>query len=450
MYKVFSRHKRILLRKKKIISIPLIIAYAFNIIYGFFYYRMYEAISFFDTSSYFAAAEKIIEGKPDYLRTPLYPLFLHLCESINKENAKELCVIIQIIVFYISMFFFFRLIEQFTSNKVMMVLGTICYGCMTCVINFNVFLLTESFSVSGTVIFAYYMVRFIKEWKPGKLTVCMALSFLLTMLRPSALYLYIVDLAALIILTGNIIRNKIPSPKKYLLPFAAYIIGICLLISYISLNWQYNHFYGLSYVSDMNKFYDVVQADIWQDNSDTAITASLREKQANGSGVLGSAIDTESQFRDLENAPSRIKDFNDEAIRNHRSQYIYYLMKKILIMGSTHMEYNHTMDSNFLKEEANRNIIWPGDLLDFNINFVYFTVLILIINIVSTFFTKKTVMTAELMIFLITAGQLEINILAGPGEFHRLNITCYPMSILLISAWAGNGLKRDFTDRPAP
>lgn len=439
-YTKMHPYKYILIKDK--IPLSLVIAYVIDIIYGFLYYRILDVGSPFDTYSYFAAAENIMKGKPDLLRTPFYPLFLHLCETISKENGRQISAIIQIVVFYISIYFFYRLIEQFTSSSIMAGFGTVCYGCMTSVISFNVILLTESFSVSGTVIFTYFLIKFFKDWKYGRLTFCIILSFFMIMLRPSALYLFIVDIAAFVALAVKITRKHIQHFKRYLIPFGFYIAGIAFLLFYISLNARYNHYNGLSYVSEMNKFYDIVQADIWQDNSDTVITDSITAKLDNNSGLLGSAIQTEAEFRDMENAPSRIKHFNDEAIKKHRTEYIYYLLKKALIMGSTHMEYNYTMDSSYLKENANRKIIWPGDLLDFNINFVYFTALILFINIVSIFIIHKQVLIPEFFLFLVIAGQLSINILAGPGEFHRLNITCYPMSILLLAAWAGNALER--------
>ncbi len=422
---------------KQLFPLSFIIAFAFDLLYGLIYYNCFEATALFDTTSYFEAAGRLLEGKVDLLRTPAYPLFLHICENIGGEDVNAVAVFFQILVFYVSIWFFYKLLAQFTSNHVMLAAGTILYGCMTPYINFNFMLLTESFSVSLIIAFSYFLVRFIKEDKLSFLTVSVVLSFLMTMIRPGAVYLYVVDVLAFIPLIVKLIRKKISFDKKVLIPVISFVLCVAALFGYMSKNKADNGYYGLSYVSDMNRFYDVVMADIWQDNSDKEIVDKLNELTSDGPGTLGAAIDAESFIRETYSDPARIKKFNSEAIDDHTKDYCYFLFKKVWTMGANNMSYNLSNDSYYLKEDVSRDILWIGDFLDFNVNFVYLTVLMSGIIIVAMLFEKKRLLYPEFIITAIVAGQLAVNILAGPAEFHRLNATCYPLAILMLFAWAG-------------
>ena len=55
---------------------------------------------------------------------------------------------------------------------------------------------------------------------------------------------------------------------------------------------------------------------------------------------------------------------------------------------------------------------------------------------------RKKLLAGEFMISLMIAGQLAVNILTGPAEFHRLNVICYPLTILLTFACVGLALDR--------
>jgi len=295
-------------------------------------------------------------------------------------------------------------------------------------------LLTESFSVTGIVFFAYFLIDYVQTKNKKMLTISILLSLFLTMLRPSALYLFIVIGIIMIPYTIDMIKRIINKEKtnKEIVPLITLAVCIASLVSYMNFNKSQNGYHGLSYVSEINKFYDIVQAEIWNDNQDREIVQRIIDFQDEGRGVLGSAIAVEEELRTNGNKPERLIQFNEEAIANHKSEYAIYLLKKSLIMGSNNMSHNLTTDSNFLKEDTNRDTVWLGDYLDFNVNFVYFIFLLSCALIVTILIKRKKLLADILAISLIIGGQLGVNILAGPAEFHRLNVPCYPFSLLLI------------------
>lgn len=421
--------------------VSFIVAYAFDIVYGFFYYRSFKPTSFFDTGSYYQAATNLLNGKVDLFRTPVYPLFLHTVELLDKKNLTEIVMAVQIIVFYLSIFFFFKTLEQFTSNSVMKCVGTILYGCMSSVIAFNFYVLTESFAISGTTLFCYLIVRFAKEHKPAFLAWCIALTLFLTMLRPSMVFLFVVDGVAVLPLIARMIRKK--KAGTCLVPVITLVLSVAALFGYMAKNKMDNNYFGISYVSDMNRFYDVVQADIWRDNSNTLIVSDLYNRIEEGNTeALTAAIDSEIYNRDMANDPYRIADFNKEAISKHKVEYLKFLIKKIFRMGSYNTAYNLTHDSYYFRDEANKDIVWIGDFFDFNVNFSYLICLVTWIMAASVLVERKKLLAGEFMISLMIAGQLAVNILTGPAEFHRLNVICYPLTILLTFACVGLALDR--------
>jgi hypothetical protein len=424
-----------------VFPVPFILAYVFDIVYGFFYYRSFKATSFFDTGSYFNAALNLMKGRVDLFRTPVYPLFLHLVEKVDKDNIANICMAVQIAVFYISIYFFFKTMEQFTSNRVMLTVGTIIYGCMSPVITFNFYVLTESFAISGTTLFCYLIVIYAKKYKPGYLAGCIALTLFLTMLRPSMVFLYVVSGIAVIPLIVRMFRKK--QYGMNLVTVIAFVLSVSALFGYMTKNKMDNNYFGLSYVSDMNRFYDVVQADIWRDNSNTLIVSDLYNRIEEGNTeALTAAIDSEIYNRDMANDPYRIADFNKEAISKHKVEYLKFLIKKIFRMGSYNTAYNLTHDSYYLRDEANKDIVWIGDFFDFNVNFSYLICLVTWIMAASVLVERKKLLAGEFMISLMIAGQLAVNILTGPAEFHRLNVICYPLTILLTFACVGLALDR--------
>lgn len=428
--------------KAKMLSVfpvPFILAFVFDCIYGFFYYRCFKATSFYDTTSYFTAASNLEKGKLDLLRTPVYPLLLRTLEHIDKKHATTICVGIQIVVFYISIFFFFKLLEMFTSNRVMQAAGTVIYGCMSSVITYNFYVLTESFAISGTVIFCYLIVRYVRKDKPLCLAGCIVLTLFLAMLRPSMVFLYVVVAVAVVPLIVRMFRKK-----KFglnLVPIFALVLCIAALIGYMMKNKKDNNYFGLSYVSDMNRFYDVVQADIWRDNSNVLIVSDLYTRiEEENTAPLGAAIAAEEANRDLLNDPMRIADFNKEAISKHKTEYLQFLLKKTIRMGAFRTEYNLTHDSYYFKDEDSKKYVWFGDIFDFNVNFSYLVLLITWVAAITVLIQKKKLMAGEFLISLVIAGQIAINILSGPAEFHRLNVICYPLTVLLTFACVGLAL----------
>ena len=375
------------------------------------------------------AATNILHGKVDILRTPLYSLFLKLCESIwGAGNMIKAACYIQIIVYYISMYFFYRCLKYFVLNRVVLCAGTVVYGCASIIIGFNTIALTEPFAVSGVVFFAFCLLRYLNQEQEKERSmpwmICASfLAFLLTMLRPAGVYLF---LAIAILLATQWMFDK-KRRQETLWAGLSCLVCVSLVFGYMLLNKLSNNFFGLSYVSTMNQFYDVVQAGIYMDNSDTEVARDVQARIDSGTGQLRAAFETDEAFASF-SPRNRIGDFNKEAIRNHFGEYCGYIWQKALDMGNNRMLYNYSHDGF---KEGEPKVIMVGDYYAFNINFVYLLLVMEIGTVGYLIINKKKYPKESILIILLIAGQIGLNLLAGPAEYHRLNAPVYPFAIIL-------------------
>ena len=79
--------------KAKMLSVfpvPFILAFVFDCIYGFFYYRCFKATSFYDTTSYLTAASNLEKGKLDLLlNNDALKLISHTSQLIDEYFLKR-------------------------------------------------------------------------------------------------------------------------------------------------------------------------------------------------------------------------------------------------------------------------------------------------------------------------------------------------------------------------
>lgn len=405
-----------------------------NIIYGIYFYPKFDAIALFDSNSYESAGKSLLNGHLDVSRTPVYPVFLNFCRAmVGDANLTSYAITVQIIVFYIGTYFFYKLVSFFIKNKCFLICAGILYGCSTIIINYNYMELTESFTITGLVIFTFLIILYLKKQVKVALVIAAIYPFVFTMLRPSEIYLYGVIGILLLVLYAKE-RNF----KKLRIPFFCYVISIALLFGYMALNHVQNHYFGLSDVSVVNRMFDVTISGVYEDNPDIEIVNSINSGIAANNGKIPSALETYRQITAQPGGLARIIRFNKKSIHLHSNQYIIYLWEKIEKMGFTPMLYKLSKDAPNLKEGADRNTVFLGDYFTFPINIIYWLIFLEIISFLSLLFFKKILNRESLMIILIIGGQLTLNIIAGPAEFHRLNAPLYPFVILLLLKFASD------------
>jgi len=274
--------KNFYVRHKQIIWIMLII-FAFRLAVYFLNspYILYQN----DTNTYsvFKATEKInnppfrqniFKGEINSLRTPLYPWFIKLVRFIFSSPSGYLPIVIsQSIISLFAVFVLYKIIRKFTNNKKVLFWTTLAYGLQPTIFHWDKVIITESLSLSFSVFFAYCLIDYLENPKTRKALWLAIFSFLLVMLRPSFLSVFVI--IGVFWILRFIINKK--DRNQSILGFITSLLCTCLIFAYINANAIQNKTPSLTKASIANKIMNLVDADIWRNNNYADITKIIAE-----------------------------------------------------------------------------------------------------------------------------------------------------------------------------
>ncbi len=121
-------------------------------------------------------------------RTPVYPIIIRICYIVFGEvHFYSAIVAIQSIVSCISVAVFYQTLCLVFKHQRICFWAAVFYGACPSIYGWDSCILTESFALSGTVFFLYFIVRYIKTPRFAFGCASVFLMFVLTFLRPSFL-----------------------------------------------------------------------------------------------------------------------------------------------------------------------------------------------------------------------------------------------------------------------
>ncbi len=174
--------------------------------------------------------------EPDYYRTPLYPLFILLAESVQIETYP--IIVLQIVLGVATCYYTYKLGELITNNKFIASIAALFIAIDIPSIVMNNIVMTETLFSFLLILCVYYFVHYLKN-NSFKLLALTALFCGLTILcRPIAFFIPLFFSAFLLYFFR---KEKLKSISK---------IGILLLISVITISpWlirnknTFNHYF---------------------------------------------------------------------------------------------------------------------------------------------------------------------------------------------------------------
>jgi len=201
-----------------------------------------------DTISYYYAAKKIITGSFDFMRTPLYPIFLII--TLNSRFT----IILQYLIFFVSITYLYKTLETVKISPRLIFITMIIYVCHPVFIYYQNQRIPEALCISLCSIFVYYSVKFIKNEKTLDCWMSHLIILFMILLKPGCIFLLSVPVILLLYLffvkRKLILSHIIPSL------FVFIIIG-----SYaFSLKKTYDVF-SISSVSDINLYWMLRERD---------------------------------------------------------------------------------------------------------------------------------------------------------------------------------------------
>jgi len=236
--------------------------YVLSILFCSFYFILSRIGPSPDTPSYIRAGVNLLNGNIDILRTPVYPLFLIAIRNLIPEVFFLKTVIaIQLIVFLFSIYAFYYISRFLISNSKIAFIVTILYACLPSFSSLSLFILTESFAVSGTIFYLYCIIKSYHSTSLKNFFISNLLLLALIMLRPVFMYLLPISIFFWIYVL------YIKRTKFYLLHLIGPIIILCITLFYANSFKKVYGIFTLSCVSQLNQYIILSEANLIASNT---------------------------------------------------------------------------------------------------------------------------------------------------------------------------------------
>ncbi len=376
-----------------------------------------------DTSTYFAAGEWFARGEIDYLRTPVYPLLCHYLHSYFGENVLEAIVGVQLVIFYISIIFFHRTISLFTQNWAYKFIPTALYAWSIPMFEMCMYIMTESISVSATVVLLYCLSRMIVG-KAGRGTIWSAAATLLflILLRP-----FNICFVPILIIILYISYRRGSFKHKLSAITSLSIVGVTLFGYCLWFKITFG-FFGFSYVSSLNIY--LISFD---DGMTRMPYNELTLKQK-----IGHATDYFWVWYDRDNC----KEETQQLVRDNLSHFV---KGKIALIGKSCFRLYPHAKTSVAYDYA---VIFQCVCM----NIVFIALAFLIVFELWLWFKKKRrlvpIMAFHLLICFIS---IAITIIGSSNcEVARLTMPMFPSLCLMVGIFAdqiGFSFKKDIEDQ---
>lgn len=227
-----------------------------------------------DSATYWLAAQNLFKGLIDDYRTPLYPLILKLIEGFGKDFVFENTIIFQQIVSFTSIIPFYILTKKWFKNRIFSFIASLVYGCHRSVLQIIYGIFAESLLISFFVFFLYFFYSFITRPSIVKWVGLNLFVFLMVMLKPICVILYVVLFVVGIALY---IYDPKFKEKKFSLTkiLSGFFVGIILLIGFCTTNKVQNDYFGISTVSHDNNLANVILSQAYNEIPDENLVSII-------------------------------------------------------------------------------------------------------------------------------------------------------------------------------
>ncbi|MFI3170128.1 MAG: hypothetical protein R3Y06_09315 [Faecalibacterium sp.] len=176
-------------------------------------------------------------------RTPIYPIIIRICYVLFTDQFfLHGVVALQIIASFISVIYFCKACKLLFESEKFACFITVLYALCPAITAWDKCILTESFALSGTVVFIYYIIAYIKNPKFSYGFINILLALFLTFLRPTSLII-VALLTGFWVLRMLFNKEEIPLARKLLLCSCGTIL---VILGYGAIFMQAHGYFSIS------------------------------------------------------------------------------------------------------------------------------------------------------------------------------------------------------------
>lgn len=204
-----------------------------------------------DTEGYFTAGRILLEGNPDFFRTPVFPLICQTARLLFGHHTPYAISLLLFAVMLCSIASLYHTTCLLTRHKRLRLAATALYACNPAIASWCVEDIgTESLALSGMVFLCQLLTSAaLTRPRAGNILATCALTFLLVMLRP-----FFICITPVVLLS---FLFQLRSTPRSLNIWAATLIGIVFtgtgILAYCSAIQQRYGMFTLSKVSSINR-----------------------------------------------------------------------------------------------------------------------------------------------------------------------------------------------------
>lgn len=379
--------------------------YLLAIVYCLFLTYFYHVDISFDTPTYINAWSTLQECHIDKWRTPVYPVFLGIMNIIFGDYYLYYVVVIQHILFLISIRYFYLLMQSIITTNTISFLVTFFYALYPCVATYNCCIATETFAVTGSVFLLYSILNLYKTKQFHYGLYAFFWLFFLVFLRPAVVYLLPVTIVGWCFVA-------LKRGKKYNKPvvygLTGSIIVSVILVAYMSM---FKASYGVftpSGIGLINR-YTIAKAANVIDLNETGEELGFYQEAEKYINMLGMEA-----FSDTLN----------QSINQNKGKFAKRLWQNM----------RKASRDNLFEPSYQVGIFGVvSDFMSPPIKIIYFILLIYGFIILRRMVRWKNITFFPCLLFMIGVSNFILIIIASPGEYGRLLLPALPAYFVMFA-----------------
>jgi hypothetical protein len=341
-----------------------------------------------------------MDGDIDAFRTPCYPFLFAIGDVLIPGNSDKFVVMVQIIVFFLSIVPFNRIMQKIGIARNIALIITMVYALSPTISHYNINTRSEPMALYFVVFWIYCFVDWWKEYKWRNIVGLGLCTLYLVFLRPSFLYL----LVAMCFVECVYFLSK--QYKRFVHLGGIVLIVGCAVYVYSKRIEEKTGIFTISTVSTVNDCAIACRIDLF--TSDNVANKKIKQRLIE----VDSGRDMALRLEDIP-----IRELSDE-IQRIKSRY-------------RRMWYQNCIKSNVVACLSEHTVTYSNDWL--SLRAVSLFLCGAGVYIIYVWLRSKRVSIVALMLWLMCVGNLCVNILGSFAEWNRLFLPSYPVILILIA-----------------
>lgn len=369
-----------------------------------------------DSESYINAFNVYYSGGIDKFRTPIYPIFIGIIRYVFGQQYYTLAIIIiQHLLFIISLPFFFILSERILRSTLLSIILSVALVFAVEFANWNNYIMTESLSTSLFILLLFSLFTLIESPSVLKFCSCLICSVIVLLLRPA--FIYLIPAFALFFIILILCKKEKKASAFYCLAVSSSLI-IVTTAYFIAFHSLYG-VYAFSNVSTVNKYYTLRQNGLidTSNSSNQALVADIEYfKKVNGETnkfIRGTYY--EIQTLDSIYPLKDIDEIITTSISRNKAKCVSLVLDRFRLAVTDY----DTIAISFKSIIKNKII------------YVYSVLLLASIIIIWGFIRRKKTNAILLILYTLAMGHFFVTFIGAQGDWHRLFEPAMPVMLLL-------------------